>query len=269
MQKWFFDKKRKGNTIGYRGIGFKSIVNYSSVVHLISGKIKITFSKDLSKEELNIIEQVPLIRIPHSFVGHKYSNDIDTLINNGFNTIFIFEVRNNEIEDEIKKFDRSCLLFMNNLQNIFFHIDGTKNKYSFKKNDINNETSLIELTDNIQSDEWLVITNNNPENRVDIAFKYKNGKVVEMDANEHVIHSFMPTNDQLTVHIKLNGDFSTDPSRTRIVQDDYTNIALEECSQLVFQIMKKIFDNKSDYYGLMKIFSKIKLDPLSRLRKAL
>ena len=38
-------KKRKGNTIGFRGIGFKSVVNYSEKVHLISGDFSVTFSK--------------------------------------------------------------------------------------------------------------------------------------------------------------------------------------------------------------------------------
>ena len=39
-------KRRKSGTIGFRGIGFKSVVNYSKTVHLISGNIRTTFSRD-------------------------------------------------------------------------------------------------------------------------------------------------------------------------------------------------------------------------------
>ena len=67
-------KHRKNNTIGYRGIGFKSVVNYSNIVHLYSGDIKATFSKMLTQKEIPEAENVPLIRIPHNFEGNDILN---------------------------------------------------------------------------------------------------------------------------------------------------------------------------------------------------
>lgn len=258
-------KKRKGSTIGYRGIGFKSVVNYSSRVHLISGEIKITFSKELTKDELNNAENVPLVRLPHIFNSNLYTDEINKLQKESYNTIFIFETKNSAIEDEIKKFDSSCLLFLNNLQSITFNIDGNIATFSFSKKKIETDINLIELNDENKTEEWLVINNNN-ENKVNVAFKYNDGKVIELNSNERVVHSFMPTNDKIDVSMKLNGDFSTDPSRTRIVNDEYTEEALEECSNLVVQKFMDIFTNKKDNYGLMKILSKLKKDPMSRLR---
>lgn len=36
-------KRRDGNTIGYRGIGFKSVVNLANRVHVLSNEIEMTF----------------------------------------------------------------------------------------------------------------------------------------------------------------------------------------------------------------------------------
>lgn len=257
-------KKRKGSTIGYRGIGFKSVVNYSSRVHLISGEIKITFSKELTKDELNEVENVPLVRLPHVFNSDFYTNEINKLKKESYNTIFIFETKNSSIDDEIKKFDSSCLLFLNNLQSITFNIDGNIDTFTFSKKKIETDINLIELNDKNKTEEWLVINDN--ENKVNLAFKYNNGKVIDLNSNERVVHSFMPTNDKIDISMKLNGDFSTDPSRTRIVNDEYTIEALEECSNLVLQKFIEIFTNKQDNYGLVKILSELKKDPMSRLR---
>src|SRR5665647_353617 len=54
-------KKRKGNSIGFRGIGFKSVVNYANEVHLISGSTALSFSRKLTSELLPAALNVPLI----------------------------------------------------------------------------------------------------------------------------------------------------------------------------------------------------------------
>ena len=113
-------KKRSNNNIGYRGIGFKSVVNYSELVHINSGDIKTTFSKTATKSELPNSSLVPLIRVPHQYKGEKYNNIIDSLKNDGYTTFFIFETFNSIISEEIQIFDNSCMLFLNHIEeNIF------------------------------------------------------------------------------------------------------------------------------------------------------
>ena len=259
-------KKRKGGTIGYRGIGFKSVVNYSSRVHLISGQMKITFSREMTKDELNNAENVPLVRLPHVFNSNLFANEICELQNEGYNTIFVFETKSSAIEDELKNFDSSCLLFLNNLQSVVFEIDENVDSYRFSKEKKEEDINLIKLIEENKTEEWLVISNNKNVNKVNAAFRYENGRVVEFNSAECVVHSFMPTKDKIDTSMKLNGDFSTDPSRTRIVNDECTNEALEECSKLVSQKIIDIFTNRIDKYGLMKVLSKLKVDPMSKLK---
>ena len=40
-------KKRGGSSIGYRGIGFKSVVNLAERVHIISGELSLNFESPL------------------------------------------------------------------------------------------------------------------------------------------------------------------------------------------------------------------------------
>lgn len=108
-------KKRKSNAIGFRGIGFKAVVNYAENVHVISGEFQFTFSRLKTSGLLPSDIKVPLIRIPHKYAEARYVHYIDSLTRQGFNTIFIFETTNNKLGQEVVEFSSDCLLFLNNI----------------------------------------------------------------------------------------------------------------------------------------------------------
>lgn len=138
-------KHRKNNTIGYRGIGFKSVVNYSNIVHLYSGDIKATFSKMLTQKEIPEAENVPLIRIPHNFEGNEYIKYIYEYLRNEYTTIFIFEVNNNCLLDEIEMFDSSCMLFLRNIKEIIFDSKSRENVFLTRNNQIEDNIKMVQL----------------------------------------------------------------------------------------------------------------------------
>lgn len=255
-------KKRKSNTIGFRGIGFKSVVNYSNIVHLISGKIKVTFSKELTQRTINSDINVPLIRIPHQFNENKYDNIIKKVINDGFNTIFIFEISKSTLMQEIDNFDNTCMLFLKHVEQII--IDYNNYKISaINRNIINNSFTLINInTEKQDKNQWLIY-NDGINNINSIAFKYENGKVIDSNNNENLIHSFMPTNDKFIIPCKVNGDFSTDPSRTKVIIDDETKVTIDEISNLIANLVIDIYKSGKDTYGIIKVLSKIRKDYFS------
>ena len=118
--------KVRGTTIGYRGIGFKSVVSFAKEVHLISGDFEITFSKELSKQIVPQAPKVPLIRIPHELersVKDELADEIRKMQSEGFNTIFIFSgVLANQIDEEYTSFANTTLLFLNSIQVIKIHL---------------------------------------------------------------------------------------------------------------------------------------------------
>src|SRR4030065_2053230 len=58
-------KYRGGKTIGYRGIGFKSVVNLAKRIYVFSGHFAFYFDKNSTLKLFPNIPDVPLIRIPH------------------------------------------------------------------------------------------------------------------------------------------------------------------------------------------------------------
>lgn len=255
-------KKRKENTIGFRGIGFKSIVNFSNEVHLISGDIRLTFSRERTREELNQNIDVPLIRIPHSFIETKYNEIINKTIKNGYTTIFIFETNKSTLKTEIDNFDKTCMLFLKNICQIKFDYDKTKIN-SIARNRLN-DNWIISINTDTDIEKWLLFKD---ENKLEsIAFKYENDKVIAAN-DENYIHSFMPTKDTFSIPCKINGNFSTDPSRTRIIMDDESLNTINNVAKLMSKIAIDIVTTGKDNYKILSVISKIEKNILLNILK--
>lgn len=258
-------KKRKTNTIGYRGIGFKSVVNYAKAVHLYSGHIATTFSRQLTKNLLPEANTVPLIRIPHKFCGNAYDNSINDLLRDRYSTVFVFETEGDCLLDEISMFDTSCMLFLRNIREIHFNLSSKKITYMVKYTNLNSLCDEIEFLGTQNNDRWIVCSDE-LKSDVKLAFKYDGNRVIPASPQESVIHSFMPTNDKLNVPIKINGDFSTDPSRTKVIYDTETENAIEGCVDLTNNILKNILADNYDRYGFINILAQASLDPLRAIK---
>ena len=258
-------KKRKTNTIVYRGIGFKSVVNYAKAVHLYSGHIATTFSRQLTKNLLPEANTVPLIRIPHKFCGNAYDNSINDLLRDRYSTVFVFETESDCLLDEISMFDTSCMLFLRNIREIHFTLSTKKITYMVKYTNLNSLCDEIEFLGTQNNDRWIVCSDE-LKSDVKLAFKYDGNRVIPASPQESVIHSFMPTNDKLNVPIKINGDFSTDPSRTKVIYDTETENAIEGCVDLTNNILKNILAENYDRYGFINILAQASLDPLRAIK---
>lgn len=259
-------KKRKGNTIGFRGIGFKSVINYSEEVYLFSGDYKIKFSKVLTQSALKTNVNVPLIRIPHNVEQAFYNERVNNLYKQ-FNTVFLFKIKNSSFIDELEEFHNSCMLFLRNIEQI--NVSGIKSyHFSAKRTNLSNNQCLVALhnNDNLEKDEWLIIKNSNSQSYSSIAFKLLDNVAIPAKANESIIHSFMPTREKLSFPAKLNGDFSTDPSRTKIVYDEETYTAINECVEPAVSYIKQALSSNEDIYNILNILCNATVDPLSNIR---
>jgi hypothetical protein len=247
-------KKRGGSIIGYRGIGFKSVVNLADRVHIIGKNVRLTFSRELTNKLFNEKIQSPLIRIPHNYTPLKdYEAIISELVEQNYTTIFIFEqLKRDNLENEIEYFDSSSLLFLKKIKQLEF--DTNIDKLISVKRKINEEQEFLTITEDGAKENWLVCRGRS--NKIEaIAFLLnENLKLVEVDPLRSVAHSFMPTKDNVGLPIKVNGDFSTDPSRTKIVFDEATFNSIEICCNLILETIKRHFNNE-ELLGLFHILS--------------
>ena len=229
--------KVRGTSIGYRGIGFKSVVSFAKEVHLISGEFEISFSKDLSKQEIPQAQKVPLIRIPHPLIDtvkYELANEIDKLKDEGYQTMFIFSgVTANQIDEEYTSFASTTLLFLKNIRTIRIQLikKVTANIYVIGEDDKGRKLR-VSTTDTIG--DWYVCS----ENNCSIAFSLDKDIIERLSKPQALIHAFLPTEDSCGLGVVVNGDFSTDPSRRHLILDETTNNVIANLAHLYASLFK-------------------------------
>lgn len=243
------NKVRGGSTIGYRGIGFKSVVNLAERVYILSGNINFMYDKQLTKSLLNISDDVPLIRIPHIVNNIPYIDEINKLKTQyNYSTIFLFEnIKENTVEDELLSFDKSSVLFLNSVEEI--NLINKNNRRNIIKN---MKENICRISENTITEDWMIISSNNKYDK--LAFKVKDNKIISADAQESLIHSFTPTTEVSGGYFKMNGNFSTDPSRKSIDFDEISESSFNNCTNMLAGIIAEILNGSNKYIGFFKPF---------------
>jgi len=248
--------KERGVTIGYRGIGFKSTTTLTSEIIIYSDSTYFTFSKSICSKMLKRDEnKIPTVRIP--FLLENIEPDLDQYIRNlvyeGFSTFFIFmNARLNEMSDEVKEIKDGFFLFLNNIMSCQIKLKEQEVAFTINR-DKRGNTTILSLSGN-EDDQWLVVE----DKETKLAFNYEDDKVVPCGNDEAVFHSYLPTLDKVIWPIKINCDFSTDPSRKHLNIDDTTTFALHGCADAVFGLIRMILNgdvNGSTYSNMITIFS--------------
>lgn len=231
--------KVRGETIGYRGIGFKSVVGFAKEIHILSGEYEITFSKERTKIEVPEASRVPLIRIPH-----EIDNDIKELINpiienlylEKYTTIFIFSgITAQEIHLEFDSFDTSSLMFLRNIcETEFCTSDIIHTKIT--KEQVSNSEIKLTIKNETSSTEWLLYSSKNCV----IAYSLMDNKIQKLPEVSGLVYAFLPTENICGMGVLINGDFSTDPSRKHLIFDERTNETIKSCSNLILSIIEEM-----------------------------
>ncbi len=243
--------KVRGETIGYRGIGFKSVVGFTKEIHILSGEYEITFSKEKTKAEIPNATRVPLIRIPH-FINNDIKKLVNPIINNLYNekftTIFIFSgITAHEIHLEFDSFDTTSLMFLRNIcETEFYTSEISQTKISKEK--ISDTELKMVINSEGNNSEWLLYSSNN----CTIAYSLKDRKIQKLSEAKSLVYAFLPTENINGLGVLINGDFSTDPSRKHIIYDERTNETISYCSGILLSIIEeKIADYNSENYEIV------------------
>lgn len=229
--------KERGTSIGYRGIGFKSVVGFAQKVHVFSGELEVTFSREQTSKEIPEATRVPLIRIPHpvdTSQRRQIAEALDQLMQEGFHTIFAFtDLIVSGIEAEFAAFDPTSLLFLRNIRQVELR-SNVEEIITARRETVNAQVRSIRLASSSGTSLWEVIE----RDEVALAFS-KDRKIVRLKESEAVVHAFLPTHEKTGLPIKINGDISTDPSRTRVVLDDRTASGIERIAKLIVDVVAK------------------------------
>lgn len=228
------DKKR-GQSIGYRGIGFKSVVGMVSEVHLLSESLEATFSRQLSRESLGMDVPTPLVRIPHPLAlpsDKQLAEKLAKIRAAGFSTIFIFGgIDRAKVAEEFVLFDAEYLLFLRNITEATLTGAG---RYLCSREALHDHCRGVQIVSDGRRSDWQI----HSFDRCDIAFSLLDGEPVPLNPSSALVHAFLPTLEQTGLGVRINADFSTDPSRTRIVFDDFTGECVASAANAVANLFR-------------------------------
>ena len=239
------DKKR-GETIGYRGIGFKSTSFLSSEIVIYSNETTFSFSKAKTAKALGVDEvHVPTIRIPFLVDASPYMDVIEELMDNGYTTIFVFKSSNKDVlQEEIESLSADLMLFLRHLKEI-----ETSNMGEDKLLRVVRRAKDWGQEITIDKKKWGMIDDC-------LAFRMEEGEFVKCDADEAVYYTFLPTYDKTPYPFKMNGDFSTDPSRKHIRQDETTQKTLRALAEAIANVVERAFrEPKPVYRNLLQMIT--------------
>ena len=219
--------KQRGQTIGYRGIGFKSVVGVASSVHLLSGELRATFSRELTQRALGSHAPAPLVRIPHPLALDQSEPVLEVvrqLEHAGYTTIFALGgLDADRVQDEFDQFDSDYLLFLRHIGEAI--LDGAiQRSYHCNRKSLDANTREVTISGPDRRSSWRIQC----VGQCDIAFSLADQKPVPLNATAAIAHAFLPTLESTGFGVRINADFSTDPSRTRIIFDDATLACIED-----------------------------------------
>ena len=235
--------KARTSHVGYRGIGFKSIVSFAEKVHLISGDLEAMFCRTRTKQEVPQATRVPLVRIPHQQSGDDFSTleHARQLIADGYHTVFVFsELVAHAIETEFGNFDPTSLLFLRHIRHVTLREHDTV-VITLQRTAVDHDSSMIALSDTSGTSNWTL----RKKGDVVLAFGMEDGKPVRLNNSQALFHAFLPTHEKTGLGIKINSDFSTDPSRTRIVLDERTAVCVKQTADFILDLVRDILANGS------------------------
>lgn len=145
---------KTGEYIGCKGIGFRSVLNWSEIIEIYSGSndkyISVRFSRDYAsrqyseicndehiKQQANELQQkgfkpeFPIFKAPEYILP----------IEKEFDTVIRLKIKNNDLIEEIRQsiqnFDKSIILFLPNITKIIFSIDSNANTVIAKERNNN------------------------------------------------------------------------------------------------------------------------------------
>jgi hypothetical protein len=159
------------------------------------------------------------------------------------------------------------LLFLNNIRKVQIDFKNTKRSITLKHK-TRKENTVISISEGDHLDNWQVeINRKSPIDRV--AYKVEGTTIIPALPKESVIHSFTPTFEFSGAFIKINGDYTTDPSRKTIDLDEHSRTSLDNAVSLISQSIISILKGDVTKNGFFSAFINIQLNGTSRFKTLL
>lgn len=226
---------KKGNKlIGSKGLGFRSVLNWSNRIEIRSDNISLKFGNAIVKEkwkelknrvsEANRFEEEAKRNgrdVPLAILALPEISPLGSPIQDSTSVILSYELEHEDsILNDLKKFQPESLLFLHNVRHIIIVIDGRIKEYEKSYVNIKNDSFIeVELNGNhwIQSYESGILNDTDTEFEISCAF------CLNQPYESYKIFSYFPTQTDFPFPCILHASLELDSSRNFLVSNDQNN----------------------------------------------
>lgn len=280
-------KTSKRKFIGNKGLGFRSIINWSNAIEIQSNNLSLKYNEEnrlktfdslfdketqeqiIKEEELKkSIIPIPFLSIPK----------LSVIKQDQFMTSIIIQYKNNSLKkilEQVKNITPETLLFLRNLEIVRFEgFDEDIIDIKTCKEKINTDSKDFLPSEKISfnGNSWLIFEKEGlfktdfKSNKEEEEF-YQIKIAIEENFQRSVsnLYSFFPTNIQLKQPYILHATFDLDPTRNQIIESDKNKIILEKVVHFTIKVAKYFTKNKVSYKPLEILNHKHKADTLNKL----
>lgn len=256
--------KKAGESVGNKGVGFKSCWNVSSHVTIESIKEEKAWGFDLFnpvtvedfQENDNIreaLEQAGKDGVPSFYFPKYFSTSRESLTDGRVTTVTI-HLKDSEARKEIKKelddFEKTKFFFLNQLKNkedknLIIHIRGNSILSKDENWDVIDLKSKNEFNNELQD----LIKNRKAENYANIPLEPNIAIAFPPDNFEDIdskFYTYLPTKAECGFNILIHADFALDNARVSIPDNKYNNKILEISAKML--VSELLHNNKYHNY---------------------
>ena len=273
--------------IGNKGLGFRSIINWSKSIEIQSNNLSLFYSEKntkenyeklfLEEERQHIVKEENLSEstIPMPFLSMPILENINQ---GDFKTAIIIQFKKKAFKDifkQVKNITPETLLFLKHIEEV--HFIGFEDVDNIK---CNRETHLQKTT-NFSPKEHIQFTDNSwsifeVEKKLPSKFQDSNKKEIEyyqikiavednFEKSSPNLYSFFPTNIKLNQPYVLHATFDLDATRNQLNDSDKNRFILEEVVAFTIDVAKYYSETKVSYQPLSILNHTHKADTLDNL----
>lgn len=225
-------------TIGYKGIGFRSVLNWSNDIKIISNGLKLEFSEKQAEDTFNSI--LTEVENREKYESDYKSNNVTKvpvlvcpnitsapIKNNGFDTIleFIcFDSVIDNVKEQIEELKPEVLLFLTKIKTIDFEIDGKKKRFSRSENSDGTKKILSidyfnKSDTEIKEYDFFTEKGSIDGNFYEISIGYDRKRRESGD----VLYSYFKTNVAISFPAYIHATFELSSNRNELLEDNSYN----------------------------------------------
>lgn len=254
--------------IGNKGLGFRSIINWSDRIIINSNGLDIVFSREIVDnifDELFNTEEKEKIKNESK---HKDTKSIPFLsiptiiekTDSEWTTSIIIKYKNDYLEDikkQINELKDEILLFLNHIKKLVIIVDNEV-QLNIEKETLSKKWTIFEKREKLPNDLW---DNKNEAEYFDLKIALQDN--LENDIKE--LFAYFPTKIDIDFPFIIHGTFELNSSRNEINDSPKNRYILKQLVELIIATAKEISQKEISYKALEMLSYKNKHKILEEL----